>query len=112
MQEFLGQLSTALQTNDVMFLFNNLHPANINLYSPSTCQTHLKERSPDPTYNIEFVSMTGPAAWVYAPPGQPQVPVINVYTINANITEQGKTGAAQLHIGQVGDHLYWFTACD
>jgi hypothetical protein len=70
MREFLGQLATALNTNDAMFLFNNLHPVDINLYGAQTCQAPFQQRSPDPSYQIEFISMTGPAAWVYAPPGQ------------------------------------------
>ncbi|HEX7567877.1 MAG TPA: hypothetical protein VF355_04865 [Anaerolineaceae bacterium] len=60
---------------------------------------------------IEFISMTGPAAWVYAPPGQAQVPVTDVYTVSAKVTQQGQTATADLHIGQVDDHLVWFTAC-
>jgi hypothetical protein len=111
MQAFLTQLATALRTNDTAFLFDNLHPAAINLYGAQICQTHFQQRSPDPSYNIEFASMTGPASWVYAPAGQAQVPVVDVYTVTAKVTAQGQTTTAELHIGQAGDQLYWFTQC-
>jgi hypothetical protein len=111
MQAFLAQLTSALRTNDAAFLFGHLHPAAITMYGAQTCQTHFQQRSPDPTYNIEVISMSGPASWVYAPPGQPQVTVADVYTVNAKVTQQGQTTTADLHIGQVGGQLYWFSAC-
>jgi hypothetical protein len=111
MKIFLNQLGTALRTNDPVYLFNNLDPAVKNLYTAATCQTHFQQRSPDPTYNIVFNSMTGPAAWVYAPAGLAPVSETDVYTVNANVTAQGKTTIDSLHIVQLDDHLTWLTKC-
>lgn len=111
LQDFLAQLTTALRTNDAAFLFSHLHPAAVQVYGAQTCQAHLQQRSPDPTYNIDFISATGPASWVYAPPGQAQVTVDNVYAVNARVTEQGQTSTVAMHIAGVNGQWAWFTAC-
>jgi hypothetical protein len=110
MQDFLTQLAQALATNDTQFLFDNLHPAVLKLYGADMCQAHFKQRSPDPSYKVEFISMTGPAPWSWVPAKAP-IPVEDVYTVKATVTAQNKVTTAELHVGLVGDGLYWFTQC-
>jgi hypothetical protein len=112
-EDFLNALYPALQTNNAAWLLANLNPTVFSTYGQSACIAHFQQRQPDPTYNGTFISMTGPADWVYAPGGHPQVTIPNVYTVTAKLTEQGQTdNNAQLHFAQAGDALTWFTMCD
>jgi hypothetical protein len=112
-QEYLGALIPALQTNNAPWLLANLDPNVISTYGQPTCIAHFQQRQPDPSYSGTFISMTGPADWVYAPSGHPQMTIPDVYTVTSNLIEQGKTyNNTQLHFAQAGDALTWFTMCD
>jgi hypothetical protein len=117
MQSFLDELDKALATNDIEWLFANLNSENANLYSEETCQAHFEQRKADPSYKIAYVSMTGPAGWVYAPPGKAQLTISDVYTVIADVTEQSQTSQDTLHFAVEKYpavekyHLTWFTMC-
>ncbi len=110
LKTFLSSFIAAIRTNDTAFLYDHLHPAVVNLYGSDQCQSFVKQRRADPTYNIETLGAQGPAPWQWVADGVSTL-IQNVYTVDANVTGQGQKERAQVHFAQFGNTLYWFTDC-
>jgi hypothetical protein len=107
---FAKELSQALRVNDKTGLVQNLHPTVFQVYTAAQCQTHFNQRAPDPSYNIQVLGAQGPAIWNYTPE-QRAIPVADVYTVDANLTEKGQVTRTAVHFGVVNNRLYWFDRC-
>lgn len=110
LRTFIDNFVPALRSNDTTFLFQHLHPAVLNLYGTDQCRTFINRGSVDPTINIVILGVKGPAPFPWISDGISTL-VPNVYTLDANVTVQGTTERRDIHFGQVGNDVYWFTSC-
>jgi hypothetical protein len=109
-QALLDPFSAAVASRDTSYLFNHLDPAVFQVYTADQCRASLAQPAPDATLRFSVLSVNGPAPWPYAAKGQ-TITVSAVYTVDANVTANGKTAREThhftLHNGQMG----WFTQC-
>jgi hypothetical protein len=110
LQAFMDSFVPALRTNDTTFLFQHLHPAVQSLYGAAQCQDYMNKRGVDPTYNIVVLGVQGPAPWDWVASGI-STTVQDVYTLDANVTVQGKTDRRLIHLALVNNTFTWFTVC-
>lgn len=110
LQSFADSFVPALRTNDTTFLFQHLHPAVLNLYGAAQCRDYMNKRGVDQTYNIVIMGVQGPAPWDWVASGI-STPVQDVYTLDANVTTQGKTDRRPIHLALVSNTFAWFTVC-
>ncbi len=109
-QTFATNLAQALKVNNTTFLFDNLDPAVLRLYGADQCRQHINQRKADPTTKIQVLNVNGSGPWVYVTEAGSQQ-VTQVYTLTANVTQQGTLTQTLVHFGVNGDQLDWFTRC-
>jgi hypothetical protein len=110
LQTFLNEFVAAEQANDQPYLIAHLHPEVLKLFGADQCRSMLAAQGTDPSYRIQATAASGPAGWNYAPDGR-SIPVSDVYTVNANVTDHNQIAPQVLHFGWVNGQLDWFTAC-
>lgn len=110
LRTFLDEFMQARRTDDYAYLMARLHPAALGLYGAEQCRALIEQPNADPSYNIAVIGATGPAVWDYNP-DERVIPVQNVFTINANVTEENQVLVRALHFGWINSSLYWFTDC-
>ncbi len=110
LQIFATNLSEALKVNNTPFLFVHLDPAVVNFYGADQCQLHFSQRKADPTTKIQVLNVNGSGPWSFTmDTGSLQIPL--VYTLTADVTQQGVLTQTLIHFGVNGNQLDWFTKC-
>jgi hypothetical protein len=108
-EEFAAALAEAHRDGDDAFLLDRLHPEVIDLYGRQQCAAFVKTIQ-DETRAYQVAGSSDLEPWPYEPDGR-SITVDQVYTVDVEATVAGETSTAELHFGQVGDQLTWFTDC-
>lgn len=110
LEAFVEGIAAAVRDNNWQFLFEHLDPAVLNRYGQAACQSYLESRV-DPTFSIRMFDFSGPEPWDFVRDDL-STPIDRAYSINANLTSQGETAPAELHVSiDMFGLLYWFTDC-
>lgn len=108
-ETFTADLVDAMQSHDVTFLFDRLHPAILNIYGAEACQTYLGSIAG--YSNIEVLQISGPGDWIFERDGT-STPIQDAYTIDANFTlPEGQVNPAVAHFALIDREMSWFTDC-
>jgi hypothetical protein len=110
-ESFLAALGESLSSDDPSFAIDRLHPTVLSAF-PTQCPVHVQDTA-DPAWNFQIVSVGQPMNYVYAPPslGGVQYTVPNVITVTAQVTSDGATAQADVHVADVDGTYRWFTDC-
>ena len=108
-ETFTTDLVDAMQSQDVTFLFDRLHPAVLDIYGADACQAYLGSIAG--YSNIGVLQLSGPGDWVFERDGT-STPIQDAYTIEANFTlPEGQVNPAVAHFALMDGEMSWFTDC-
>lgn len=108
----VARLIQAWRLPDNDYRFNRLHPAVKDHYGSAQCEDVIRSFAGDPTFDIDIVTVSGPATWRWVFDGPEfEFDIPDVYTLDVEIFEQGELNVRPIHLGIVGRRLFWFTIC-
>jgi hypothetical protein len=112
----MADLVAAIRAGELAPMFEDLHPAVIELYGEQACQNTLATRSADPTYAVEITSIQPPAPWDWVIDGRTTT-ISDAWTIVAAVTAidpatgSPVTAQREVHLAPSAGTARWFTDC-
>jgi hypothetical protein len=109
--EFFASFEAAWASGDVEFLFERLHPAMFDRYTPGDCREYFSSRSL-PNYAVELLEVGTTGTWSWETDGLAR-DIPGTTTVHIRRTDDGETYFEQdAHIVTGGDGITrWFTDC-
>lgn len=107
---FIHDFNDAMQTESIDWLYEHLHPAVFERYSPEDCAQYLA-RTVQPLFNIMVINITGPEVWEWRG-ADVSIMIENAFTVDAELTVNGETSRSAVHFAQANGDFRWFTACN
>ena len=108
--EFLQQLSESLATGDGSFALSRLHPKVIETFGQDVCNQTVPATD-DQTFNLTLVSEGAHGPWDWPQPDGTTIRIDDAVTFDVQITQQGSTAPAQVHLVLLDGMWRWFTYC-
>jgi hypothetical protein len=115
-EPFIRELEAAIRAGDLLPMLDDLHPAVIDRYGETACQSTLATRSADPAYAVAIREVRPQAAWDWVL-DERTTTIPDAWTIVADVTATDPaTGAAatsqrEVHVAPAGGTVRWFTDC-
>jgi len=106
---FAVDFNAAMQTENIVWLYDHLHPAVFERYDPEECQAYL-DRTIQPEFELKVMGLKGPESWTWELDGV-AIDVDNAYTADSELTINGNVSQADVHFATVDGRFMWFTTC-
>jgi hypothetical protein len=106
-EEFAGDLLAAFQTGDTTYLFERLHPLNLERYGERQCRRYVNDLPPDPDASWTVLSSTGPAPWDWVTDDLTTT-VQDAWTVTI---EEPDERQREVHFAPFEGMWRWFTDC-
>jgi len=108
--DFIADYVAAAQTGNSTYFTQRLHPKLVEAYGQDQCLDYNAAFAPDPAYDIRIEGVSGPADWSLRLDGI-DFDFSDVYTVGIELTDSLGASRSDMHVGMVGDRLYWFADC-
>jgi hypothetical protein len=110
-EAFVPALEAAIQTGDVDFLVDNLHPATLERYGETACRTQVATFA-NPNFDIEILEILDPAPWDYVT-DELSTTIPDAWEVNGNLTVSADVPAQPqtFHFAPADNAVRWFTDC-
>ncbi len=108
-EDFIGTFSRAMQSQNIDFLLERLHPAVTDLYGAEACQRYLPQVI-DHTFNIQIRNVGAQEPWMWEIDDR-STPIDEAYSVDAIVLSRGQTITTEMHLTPVDGLQRWFTDC-